>query len=291
MSRNYRMRGSFERKTATVGSTLADQRHISTQFEVEHPLTDPHPIIRDKTMTLRTRPLVTPLVLAVTLAAVAWSAIAKAQRAAPWVASSQPLLVPGVTPGPALSTPAPDQAEPEGKRAGAHIERPDIGVLVSTGFPRPLAIEALLKFEQTLALGAEYSVFPTTSISGVKARSWALAADARVFPLRGPFFFGLRAGRQHLSGDASATIPGRGTVSESMQVDTTFLNPRMGLLWTWKPGVTLGVNMGVQIPMSSSTTSTLPAGTSASQQAASIADTLGNSTIPTIDLLQLGVLL
>jgi hypothetical protein len=74
-------------------------------------------------------------------------------------------------------------------------------------------------------------------------------------------------------------------------MDTTFVNPRIGLLWTFGPGFSIGMDAGIQFPVSSSTTSSLPAGTTASQRATSIADTFGNSVIPTIDLLRLGILL
>src|SRR4051794_26909559 len=62
-----------------------------------------------------------------------------------------------------------------------------IGAIAGVGFPRPLAIEALVKIEGVVALGLEYSLLPKTTLGGVETRFWALAADARVFPFKNGF--------------------------------------------------------------------------------------------------------
>jgi hypothetical protein len=85
------------------------------------------------------------------------------------------------------------EAGPERDRPGAEpTGRSDedqaplrIGAVAGVGFPHPLAIEALVKIEGVLALGLEYSALPKTTIVGVNAKAWALAADARIFPFRG----------------------------------------------------------------------------------------------------------
>jgi len=165
-----------------------------------------------------------------------------------------------------------------------------IGVLGGVGFPRPLAIEGMIKIEKILALGVEYSVLPTIVAYGVDTTFHALAADARIFPVSGPFFFGVRAGRQHLEGSATAIVNGVG-MSGSLAMDTTFVNPRFGFLWTLGPGFSVGMDVGVQIPLSTSTAISLPEGTTANRQALRVANTFGNTVIPTIDLLRIGILL
>jgi len=158
-----------------------------------------------------------------------------------------------------------------------------------------LEIEGLLKLEKTIAIGAEYSVLPTITVSGVQTSFWALAADARVFPFQGPFFFGVRAGRQHLGVDGAATVDHYGTFSESMTVDTTFVNPRLGFLWTWEPGFTIGIDAGVQIPVTSSVSTTIPSQVALQlpvySDVVSVANTLGKTVLPTVDLLRIGFLL
>jgi hypothetical protein len=179
----------------------------------------------------------------------------------------------------------------DGSRAKKDDEHFRIGVLGGVGFPRPLAIEAMVKVEKMLGLGLEYSALPDLSISGVETSYYAVAGTARFFPFKDAFFIGLRVGRQHVGGDANVTIAPYGTYKESVTVDSTFLNPRIGFLWTWSPGFTVGIDAGIQVPVGATVASSLPAGTQVDKQVMDIAQTLGNSTLPTLDLLKLGILL
>jgi len=187
----------------------------------------------------------------------------------------------------------------ERERTAKRTDHVRLGALVSAGFPRPLAVEGLIKIERLVALGLEYSTLPGATVSDVHFGCSALAGSVRVFPLRGPFFLGLRAGRQHLS--AAAAVSGYGyTVPISLEVDTIFLNPQVGFLWTWEPGITLGIDAGLQIPISSNTSSVLANSTmpSAVQQAVSpvqstlenVAGAVGQAVLPTVDLIKLGML-
>jgi hypothetical protein len=174
-----------------------------------------------------------------------------------------------------------------------------VGALVGVGAPRPLSVEALLKIERTVALGLEYSALPSVNVSDVQLSCWALAGSARVFPFQGAFFVGLRAGRQHLN--ASTTLSGYGySVPIAMGVDTTFLNPQIGFLWTWDPGFSIGLDAGVQIPLSSTSASTLASASMPTvvqsavapvqQTMESIAREVGQTTLPTVDLVRIGML-
>jgi hypothetical protein len=147
----------------------------------------------------------------------------------------------------------------------------------------------MLEFDRLILLGMEYSALPTTTFSGVQANAWALAADFRVFPFHNAFFIGLRAGKQHLSEMASISS-GTGTLSASQTADTTFINPRIGFLWNWH-ALAIGLDAGVQIPLLSTSSSSLPPGVTAPQTAADVARTLSQDALPTVDLLQLGVVL
>jgi hypothetical protein len=164
-----------------------------------------------------------------------------------------------------------------------------IGVLGGVGFPRPLAVEGVVVIDRLVLLGAEYSALPTTTLDGVQTSLWAVAGDARVFPFRNGFFVGMRAGQQHLDQSATITITNVGTFSGSQTADTTFINPRMGFFWNW--GVlALGIDAGVQIPLSSSAATNLPAGVSA-PPAVTVVSQLSQQTLPTIDLLRIGLVL
>jgi hypothetical protein len=187
---------------------------------------------------------------------------------------------------PTKDVPANDSSS-EGSRRVDHFRA---GVLGGVGFPRPLELEGMVKIERVLGLGAEYSVLPTLTISGVETSFWALALDARIFPFKNGFYLGLKAGRQHLAADASVTVERYGTYSGHARADTTFLNPSVGFLWTWDSGITLGIDAGVQLPVASNSSNSLPRAIQASQEVTSIANSLGNTALPTIDLLRVGFL-
>jgi len=199
----------------------------------------------------------------------------------------------------AATAPVSDSTDRDVEREESRRDKFRIGGLIGAGFPRPLAIEGMFKVQKLVALGVEYSLLPETTISGIDTSFWAIAADLRVFPFRNGFFFGLRAGSQRLSGEATVVFAGQ-TLSDSTAVQTMFINPRLGFLWTWSKGFTLGLDAGLQIPVSSRTTGALAEveGTALPPQAAaieadlrSVADYLGRSTIPTLDLIRVGLLL
>ena len=82
-------------------------------------------------------------------------------------------------------------------------------------------------------------------------------------------------------------------------MDTTFLNPQVGFLWTWGPGFSIGIDAGLQIPLSSQSTSSLqtsipsvaePYVTPARQTLENVAKAAGQTTLPTVDLVRVGFL-
>jgi hypothetical protein len=192
----------------------------------------------------------------------------------------------------AKATPRRDRPAREAVEKDEDDEPFRIGAVAGLGFPRPFAVEALIKVDRVLALGVEYSLLPKTTIGGVETDFWAIAADARVFPFKGAFFIGLRGGRQTLRASATANLGQLGTYTESGVAETWFVNPRIGFLWTWRNGFTVGIDAGVQVPIGPSLSTTLPSGLPAqvNSTVASIANTFGNETTPTVDLLRVGFL-
>lgn len=161
-----------------------------------------------------------------------------------------------------------------------------IGAMAGVGFPRPLSVEAIIVLGRFVAIGGEYSVLPPISVSVVHASMSAVAGDFRIFPFRGAFFIGVKAGLQRLDGGTSTTVPGYGMVSESLLAETWFVNPRIGVMWTWRPGLAIGMEAGVQIPVSTKTQ--MPA--TASEEVLKLT-TLSSSVLPTVDLLRIGLML
>ena len=166
-----------------------------------------------------------------------------------------------------------------------------IGALAGVGFPRPLSVEGMIKVGDVVGLGLEYSLLPNTTISGVDTTFYAINADVRIFPFENGFFIGVAAGKQHLGARTSLDAGALGSIPESVTVDTWFINPRLGFLWTSSFGLTLGIDAGVQIPLTASVDSTFPSQLAASQQVTDVANLFGKSVLPTVDLLRIGLLL
>ncbi|MDF2693736.1 MAG: hypothetical protein K0S65_2119 [Labilithrix sp.] len=171
------------------------------------------------------------------------------------------------------------------------------GPIVGVGFPRPFAIEGLAKIERLVGVGFEYSFLPRMSMFNADTGFKAFATDLRVFPFKGAFFIGARAGRQWLDAKTTLTAGQFGSFTESMAASTWFVNPRAGVLYTFESGITLGIDAGVQIPINPSyersgraTEAGLASQFDIDGTLVAVANTLGNRTTPTVDLLRLGFL-
>lgn len=167
------------------------------------------------------------------------------------------------------------------------------GPMAGIGFPRPIAVEGFAKFQKVVGVGVEYSFLPTVTIAGAETNFKAIAADVRVFPFKNAFFVGLRGGRQWLSARAPVTAGAAGTSEETMNADAWFVNPRVGVLHTFKSGVTLGADIGVQLPINPTFARVGRAHDAGltgdmDKTLASVANTLGNKTTITVDILRVG---
>ena len=191
---------------------------------------------------------------------------------------------------PAQAEISPQTQEPASgdRSAESASQRTRFGATAGIGFPRPLSLEALVKVGGLLGVGVEYGLLPSVTIDSVDTHLWSVAGDARVFPFRNAFYVGLRAGRQHVEAATTVTIASVAMADEVLALDSWFLNPRIGVLWTGTSGLTVGMEIGVQIPFSSGVTSSLPL--ALVPDAERTVNTLGKTVLPTIDLLQIGML-
>lgn len=190
----------------------------------------------------------------------------------------------------AADSPAPVDAD--SNVAARDRERMRIGTLVGVGFPRPLAIEGFVKANRYVGIGAEYGFLPRTTISGAEIELKSAAADLRVFPFKNGFFVGVRGGRQWVDAKVTASS-GPYTASASMNASTWFVNPRIGFLHTFTSGVTVGIDVGVSIPVAPELAiehSQAAIADKSTRAMSSVANLLGNETTPTIDLLRVGFL-
>jgi hypothetical protein len=170
-----------------------------------------------------------------------------------------------------------------------------VGALMGVGFPRPFAAEAFIKVKERIGVGVEYSFLPTTNISATEVKFSGIAADLRLFPFKGGFFIGARAGKQWLSTKTAFLLSQR-RYNESMEADAIFVNPRIGFLKTFDNGITVGLDAGVQLPVSAS----FARGddfaklgiktTDADKTLLAVANTLGNKATPSVDLRRVGFL-
>ena len=194
-------------------------------------------------------------------------------------------------PSEVVSQDRPNAREGEDKEWEDH-DHVRVGALLGLGFPRPLALEGLVKIERTLGLGFEASMMPPLKIGAFEGSFWGVAGDLRVFPFQGAFFLGLRAGYQRMKATATASLPIVGSLSESAIAETWFVNPRMGFLWTLRSGFTVGLDVGVQVPIKKSFVDTLPDGTPTDVRSSmeDVAKTFGHAVVPTVDLLRVGFL-
>jgi hypothetical protein len=217
-----------------------------------------------------------PALLAALVAASTWSA--EAEASSPLPASSAVPQAPGRA------------TEAEGVAVEPANPPPlRVGVIGGVGFPRPLAIEALAEIHGYAALGIEYGALPTITVDGVSANLWSVSGDLRVFPLRGAFYLGLRFGRQHVGATTRVAMGPFGDATEVLGLDSWFLNPRAGFLWTLGGGLTFGLEVGVQFPLGPGVTSSLPLSLYPGAQRS--IETLGKSVLPTVDLLRVGLVL
>jgi hypothetical protein len=164
------------------------------------------------------------------------------------------------------------------------------GVLGGVGFPRPLGVEGFVRIERVLGAGFEYAAMPSATIYGVHANLWSLAGDLRVFPLSGAFFVGVRVGLQHFDASTSINMGVYGTAHGALALDTWFINPRLGFLWVSSAGFALGMDAGVQIPVSSSQSSNVPPAMASASGVNDVATIIGRTALPTVDLLKVGIL-
>lgn len=212
-------------------------------------------------------------------------------------APKAPVAVPAFR-APTLSLAQPRVADqPAGGKteSDAKPESFRIGALAGVGFPRPFSGEVFIKVKQVVGIGAEYSFLPNATFAGANVKFHGIAADLRLFPFKGGFFIGARAGKQWLSAGTTVSAGPLGNLNESMAASTFFVNPRIGYLKTWDSGITVGIDAGVQIPISpsyarDSDSEKYGVKTSMDQTLVAVADVLGNKTTPTIDFLRVGYL-
>lgn len=147
---------------------------------------------------------------------------------------------------PRAPDPAPESDVPPTSSSDGGIFGPvRIGPLAGASVPRPISLEMFLRYKRSIGIGLEYSVLPTVNVDGISLHASAFAGDLRWFILDSPVFLGAGFGVQSLRGDA--TFQGYAGDAEATKV---FFTPRLGLLWTFQSGFTIGADAGIELVVS-----------------------------------------
>ncbi len=126
------------------------------------------------------------------------------------------------------------------------VRRTRLALLASGGFPRILQAEASLRFADVIALGFEWSYLPDVTLADVRFHMMSYQGTLRWSPWRGAFHLGVGGGVQ-------SYVSSSGTTNTRARIDVTqpIVSPHLGWHWVLASGLTLGVDLGLQIVLAS----------------------------------------
>ncbi len=171
--------------------------------------------------------------------------------------------------------------------------------VTALGLPVPFRGGLETKWDNLIGLSFDYGFLPSLSFDNVSVGLSGWNVAAHIYPWKGAFFAGLAFGAQNLTGSDTGTVSGVPT-TVTVNFNSTFIAPEIGWRWVWNSGFYLGMELGVQIPLSTSsnvsaTTSTsvpgltgLPEYLDLQSKVNSKANTYGNNPFPQFALLQIG---
>ena len=177
-----------------------------------------------------------------------------------------------------------------------------LGPKVTVGLPLPLRFGLEGKWDNLVGFSFDYGFFPKLTFDDVSiyASSWAIAA--RYYPWQRAFYLGLAFGSQTLTGTKTEVFSGE-SITATADYSTPFLTPQIGWRWCFASGFFLGMELGVQLPISKSFTvstdredlnsnSTFETEiTRLKNEANAEADKYGSTALPLLALVQFGFFL
>jgi hypothetical protein len=183
----------------------------------------------------------------------------KSSRAGARALALVTLLAGALTSSAAAADPLP-QAKPEAP-VKTSLYRQDgllgpvrVGPTFGLGAPDGLRFGVFAKWRGLLAAGGAFSYLPDTPVPGIEAsvRRVSGEAFARVHPFHGAFFLGLAGGYAQTKGTMSEE---RMAFRQVQRVDahayasTVYLAPHLGFQWMLPMKLTVGFDVGVEIPI------------------------------------------
>jgi len=164
--------------------------------------------------------------------------------------------------------------------------------------PRPFSFGAESKWIDLLGLSASYGFLPQITLSSVSLKISGYDVRFKIYPFRGSFFLGVGYGKQSFTGSSTQDISAVSTTVNVTQ-DNTFIAPQMGWNWVWNSGLFMGVDLGVQLSMSHTTTVTdnvnaliqlTPQYAQMRSDIIKNADLIGKTPLPLLTLIKIGYL-
>lgn len=224
------------------------------------------------------------------------SADARAQTQEPPADSSPPPISP-TTETPAATQPVPPSAETEPPKVEAKPTPPAsaagrwrfTAMLGVVSLPRVLALEPMGRYRRAddprwdlFSLGGSIEYLPpgVAEFGGPKLSWMQLGVEGRWFPWRF-LFVGLRAGWQFVRADSEKFGSEVDYVSNGL-----FVGPKVGALYTFSSGLTIGGDVGVTVPVASKTS--LESDGTTDANARKVANTFGDFVMPTLGLFRIG---
>lgn len=140
-----------------------------------------------------------------------------------------------------------------------------IGFLIGTGLPDLLNLGGQIKLTRYFGAGVNVGIIPTVKISlygQAKLAYQEYDAYGHIYPFGGAFFLGAGVGyatmRASLSNSYPIPAPYNTLYGNSASIDsdgsvrTLVLTPQIGLLKTFGPGFSIGLDVGAQLPIAPS---------------------------------------
>lgn len=187
-----------------------------------------------------------------------------------------------------------------------------IGGLVGVGLPSIVSFGGAIKLTRYLGAGVNVGLIPTIKVSlyGEAQLSYQeYDVYGRLFPFGGMFFLGAGVGYATMTGTFRSSydvrpykaiapnLPDTLVVESRASVRTLVLTPQIGLQHTFGSGFTLGIDVGVQVPLAPSEIrfdTRLPVEVPPEvnekyvepndQKVRDTLETIGRATIPTLNL-------
>ena len=170
--------------------------------------------------------------------------------------------------------------------------------ITAVTLPRPFTGGIEAKWLDLVGVSASYGFLPQLTISSVKLKMNGYDFRLKLYPFRGAFFLGVGIGSQTLTASATDSVSGIPITASGSQVNS-FVAPQLGWNWVWGSGFFMGIDLGVQLSMSHTTTVTTDQDSNAlvtgSTQYAGIksnilkmADLFGKTPLPVLTLVKVG---